>query len=369
MKIAVEARYLLTKEKSGVERYTYALLAAMAQQEGDHSLELYVHRRPRLDEREMVATFLNSPRCRFHVVPPMKLWLKLWMPLAARLQGADAGIFPGSILPWYVPFPSVMVVYDLCWSVYPECYPEREISIFRDIYPRSLAAAKMVFAISEWTKEDIQRVYGTPTEKIRVVPCGADSSYTPIAEAAERVRAEWGLEPGYILAVGTLHPRKDIGTLLRAYALMESDAPPLVLVGPSGGATDDLKKIADEVGIAGRIRWLHFAPQQQMPALYSAAGVFVMPSLYEGFGLPVLEAMACGAPVVCSDATVFPEVTAGAALLVEPRNEQAFAKAMAQVLAERHLAEEMRAKGLARARNYDWERSGELALKYLRELR
>jgi glycosyltransferase involved in cell wall biosynthesis len=369
MKIAVEARYLLAQEKSGVENYTYSLLAAMARQLGDDDLLLYLHRQPRLDEHEMLAPFLDSPHCHFHAVPPFKLWLKLWMPLAAKLHGADVGIYPGSILPWYNPFPSVMVVYDLCWSLYPECYPEREIHIFRDIYPRSLAAAKMVFAISEWTKSDIQRVYGTPAEKIRVIPCGVDPSYTPLPDAAERVRSSWNLEPGYILAVGTSHPRKDIPTLLEAYSFMKGDPPPLVLVGPPGGATDSLKARAEELGITARVRWLHYVPQKAMPALYSAAGVFAMPSLYEGFGMPVLEAMACGTPVVCANATVFPEVTAGAAILVEPRNAEAFSEAMTKVLAAKELAVQMRAKGLVRAKEYSWEMSARLALECIRDIR
>ncbi|NIM05754.1 MAG: glycosyltransferase [Armatimonadetes bacterium] len=367
MRIAVEARYLLAREKTGVENYTYFLLASLAQLEGDHELHLYLHRRPRPEETAILQPFLSSTRCRFHVVPPLRLWLKLWMPLAARLQKAQVGIFPGSILPIYLPFPSVMIVYDLCWNSFPQCYPEREIRIFRDIYPRSLAAAKAVFAISEFSKGDIQRIYNTPAEKIRIIPCAADPRFSPVSDAPEQVRREWGLEPGYILAVGTSHPRKNISTLLRAYAARKPKQP-LALIGPSGNTSEPLAKLAEELGIKDDVRWLGYAPHHQLPALYSAAGVFVMPSLYEGFGMPVLEAMACGTPIICSNTSALPEVAGDAALLIDPQQPEMLAEAMEKVLSEERLAEELSEKGRRRAKAFDWNHSAQLALNCLREI-
>lgn len=367
MKIAVEARYLLVKDRTGVENYTYFLLEALARLAGDHQLELYLHRPPRTEERELLQPFLGSPVAHFHVVPPLKLWLKLWLPLVAQLQRADVGLFPGSILPLYLPFPSVMVVYDLCWSVFPECYPQREIKIFRDIYPRSLQAAKVVFAISEFTKGDIQRVYGTPADKIHLVPCGLDPLIAPVPDAADRVRAQWGLEPGYVLAVGTSHPRKNIATLLRAYALAKPPQP-LVLLGPPGDTTNPLAQLAEQLEIADRVRWLGYVAREELSLIYSAAGTFVMPSLYEGFGMPVLEAMACGTPVICSNTTALPEVTGEAALHADPQQPEAFAGALARIYAEKGLAGELRERGLARAKLYNWDHSAQLALQYLHEL-
>ena len=367
MRIAVEARYLLTREKTGVENYTYFLLSALAQLEGEHELHLYLHRRPRPDESDLLQPFLSSPRCRFHAVPPLRLWLKLWMPLAARIHRADVGIFPGSILPIYLPFPSVMVVYDFCWASFPECYPEREIRIFRDIYPRSLQAARLIFAISEFSKQDISRIYGTPPDKIRVIPCAADPLFFPAPDAAQQAKTRWGLEPGYVLAAGTSHPRKNTSVLLRAYALCRS-AQPLVLIGPPGDTAGPLGRLAEELGIAGRVRWLGYIPRRQLPALYRAAGVFVMPSLYEGFGLPVLEAMACGTPVICSNTSALPEIAGEAALLIDPKSPEILADALVRVLSDRGLAEDLREKGLKRSKTFDWNHSAELALNYLREI-
>lgn len=367
MRIAVEARYLLVREKTGVENYTYFLLSSMAQLEGEHELHLYLHRRPKREELDLLEPFLSSPRCRFHVVPPLRLWLKFWMPLAARLHKAQAGIFPGSILPIYLPFPSVMVVYDLCWAAYPECYPEREIHIFRDIYPRSLAASRLVFAISEFTKQDLQRIYGTPPEKIRIVPCAPDPLFKPVPDAAEQVRERWGLEPGYVMAVGTSHPRKNISTLLRAYAICQPKQP-LALVGLSGRTAKGLIALAEELRISDKVRWLGFVSHMQLPALYSAAGAFVMPSLYEGFGMPVLEAMACGSPVICSNTSALPEVAGDAAVLVNPRTPEMLAEALEKILADKGLAEELKEKGFRRASAFNWENSARLALSYLREI-
>jgi glycosyltransferase involved in cell wall biosynthesis len=368
VKIAVEARYLLTREKTGVENYTYGLLAAIARLEGDQELQLYLHRRPRSQEFDLLQPFLISPRSIFHIVPPLKLWLKIWLPLAMRRRRADIALFPGSILPWLNLIPAVMLVYDLCWATYPECYPAREIAIFRDIYPRSLRAAKLVIAISEATKKEISRVYGTPEAKIKVIPSGVDPVFAPVAKAAEAVSRDWQLSPGYILAVGTAHPRKNIAALLRAYAqLPVSGRPPLALTGPAGPTTDPLAHLAEELGVGQQIRWLGYVKTEDLPALYSAAGVFVMPSLYEGFGMPVLEAMACGAPVICSNTTAFPEVAGEAGLLIDPTKPEALAGALQKVLNNPELAEEMRQKGWQQAAHFSWERSGHLALKYLQE--
>jgi glycosyltransferase involved in cell wall biosynthesis len=366
--IAVEARYLLTREKTGVENYTYGLLAALSRLESDQQLHLYLHRRPRSQEFDLLQPFLASPRSFFHVVPPLKLWLKLWLPLAARWQGMDIGIFPGSILPWWLPFPGVMVVYDLCWASYPECYPAREIRIFRDLYPRDLKRAKLVFAISEWTKGEITRVYGTAPEKIRVVPCGVDEGFVPDSEEEARSPAPLGLDPGYILAVGTSHPRKNIGVLLKAYALLPAAGrPPLVLIGPEGDTASPLRQLAEALGIGPQLRWLGYVGRESLPALYRRAGVFVMPSLQEGFGMPVLEAMACGTPVICSNTTALPEVAGEAGLLIDPTRPEELAEAMAKVLSDKSLAGLMRDKGLIQAGGFSWEKSGRLALSYLRE--
>jgi len=368
LKIAVEARYLLSKEKTGVENYTYFLLSALARAEGDHELQLYVHRRPRPEELKSLAPFLASSRAHFHVVPPLKLWLKLWMPLAAQLHSADVGFFPGGILPRYRPFPSVMVVYDLCWAFYPEFYPPRELEFYRKIFPRCLAAAKRIFVISESTQQDLARLYGDAAGKTRLVPCGVDESIAPVQNAAAQVRERWGLPPGFILAAGTAHPRKNISTLLRAYALLSAASRPLlVLIGPSGDTVAPLHALAEELGIASQLRWLGYIASEQMPLLYSAAGAFVMPSLYEGFGMPVLEAMACGAPVICSNTSALPEVAGDAALLVDPQKPEMIAEALQSICADASLAGELRAKGLLRAKAFSWEASAQLALKYLQE--
>jgi len=367
VKIAAEARYLLTREKTGVENYTYGLLSALADLENEE-LQLYLHRQPRAEEFDLLQPFLSSPRSVFHIVPPLKLWLKIWLPLAMRRYRANIALFPGSILPWLNLVPGVMLVYDLCWASYPECYPAREIHIFRKIYPRSLRAAKMIFAISEWTKGEIIRVYGTPPGKIQVVPCGVEEDFAPDPQAAEKAAARWSLAPGYILAVGTAHPRKNIATLLQAYArIAVSERPPLVLIGPAGATSSPLQKQAEELGLSGQIHWLGYVTRADLPALYSGAGAFVMPSLQEGFGMPVLEAMACGAPVVCSNTTALPEVAGEAGLLVDPTRPEIWSEVLRKVLADKSLAQDLRERGLQRARQFTWERAGRVALNYLRE--
>jgi len=366
VKIAVEARYLLSEQKTGVEHYTYQLLAAMAAQEGEHELHLYLHRKPRADETVVLKPFFDSQQTYLHTVPNLKLWLKFWMPLAAKLHGADVGFFPGSILPLYNPFPSVMVVHDMCWAYFPEYYPERENKFYQYTFPELLEKAELIFAVSKATKAGLMQLFDIGADKIRVVYNGLNPSFSHIEDAREKVAEQLGLKDKYILAVGTAHPRKNIASLLQAYAIAKPYEK-LILIGPQGDNSNPLAKLAVELGIADDVIFPGYAPHKLLPLIYSAASVFVMPSLCEGFGVPIIEAMACGAPVICSNNGALAEVADDAAVLIDPKDPKSLAEGLKKVLSDTSLQATLREKGFNRAKDFNWDESAKLAWKYFEE--
>src|SRR5262249_42286431 len=220
-------------------------------------------------------------------------------------------------------------------------------------------------ADSDATRRDLLRYYRVAPQKVRAVPLGVEPAFRPVElEAARALAAErYGLTSPFLLFVGTLEPRKNLRALLEAYRRLlsshtgEGDAPTLAVAGARGWWYRDLYRLARELGLDGRVRFLGRVPDADLPPLYSAAAAFVYPSLYEGFGLPPLEALACGTPVVCSDRSSLPEVVGDAGLLVDPTQPAALAGALARILDDPALRQELRGRGLERAARYTWART------------
>jgi glycosyltransferase involved in cell wall biosynthesis len=225
--------------------------------------------------------------------------------------------------------------------------------------PRFLRAADAVIAVSECTKRDAIRFYRIPEEKITVIYEGVNPRFRPASpEAIAAVRARYGLPERFILYVGTIEPRKNLTTLLEAFHhLLATYDLRLVIVGKKGWLYERFFRRLRELGLENRVLFTGYVPDEDLPAIYSAADLFVFPSLYEGFGLPVLEAMACGTPVICSNTSSLPEVAGDAALLVDPTDARALTGAMEQVLTNERLWATLRAKGMERARGFTWEKA------------
>jgi glycosyltransferase involved in cell wall biosynthesis len=225
-----------------------------------------------------------------------------------------------------------------------------------------------VIAVSEATKRDIVRLTGTPENKITVIYEAADSLYTPIhdPQALGRVHAQYHLPERFILFVGTIEPRKNLPTLVRAYhGLVEkykSDAD-LAIVGRRGWLYDDVYNLVEQLGLQDRVHFLGRVPTLDLLYLYNASRMLVLPSYYEGFGLPPLEAMACGVPVIVSDTSVMPEVVGDAALRVAHEDVEGFTVAMWRLLTDNDLREDMIAKGAKRVKCFSWERAARETLQ------
>ncbi len=286
----------------------------------------------------------------------------LRLPLDRAVGPCDLFHATDHVLPPLRRTPSVFTVHDLAFLVHPETHLWSNRAYLAAMMPRYVAAATMIIADSAATRRDVLARYAVAPDKVRVVPLGVEPTFAPVAppEARARVAERYSLAAPYVLFVGTLEPRKNLRGLVAAYrALLQQrpDAPSLAIAGAEGWLYDDVYRLVQREGLASRVRFLGRVAEVDLPALYSAAAVFAYPSLYEGFGLPPLEALACGTPVVCSHRASLPEVVGDAALLVDPTDVGALAGALARLLDNEPLRRELRARGLARAAQFTWART------------
>jgi glycosyltransferase involved in cell wall biosynthesis len=231
----------------------------------------------------------------------------------------------------------------------------------------SARRARRVIAISESTKRDVVTRLGVSPDQVDVVYCGVEKILRPLPVAeVTRFRQERALPDRFILFLGTLEPRKNVQTLVRAYSQWrkaEHDIPKLVVAGGKGWYYDRIFAEVESLDLAGDVIFPGYVTQQELPLWYNAAQLFVYPSRFEGFGLPVLEAMACGTPVITTNVASLPEVAGDAALLVSPDDEAQLVEAMRRTLGDKSLRQEMVAKGLAQSTQFTWARTAHQTLK------
>jgi len=254
--------------------------------------------------------------------------------------------------------PFVVTVHDLSFLFYPQGFRALNRIYLRVFTQLSVRRARRVIAVSESTKRDLVQTYRLSPGKVDVVHNGVDSSFRPLPAAqVAAFRVEHGLPESFILFVGTLEPRKNVTRLIEAYARMPGAKPPLLLVGGKGWLYDDLFACREALNLTDQVHFVGYVPAEDLPLWYNAAKLFVYPSLYEGFGLPPLEAMACGTPVITSATSSLPEVVGTAGLLVDPTDVEALAAAMQRVLSDKDLQAEMQRAGLEQASAFSWRRT------------
>ncbi|HYO62890.1 MAG TPA: glycosyltransferase family 1 protein [Pyrinomonadaceae bacterium] len=270
--------------------------------------------------------------------------------------------------PPFAPCPVVTTVHDLAFEHIPETFKRRSWMQLRLTVRRTARAAAHVITVSEYSKRDIMATYGIPEERITVTPEAAAPHFRPAPpEEVERVRRRYGVEGRYVLAVGSIQPRKNLARLVRAYSGLRSrrsqaKLPQLVLVGKRAWLYGETLRTVERSGLSDRTLFTGYVSEADLPALYTGALAFVYPSYFEGFGLPPLEAMACGTPVVAGDRTSLPEVVGDAGLLVDPFDESAIGAALERLLDDSELRARLRVKGLERARLFDWRETARLTL-------
>lgn len=271
------------------------------------------------------------------------------------------------------PGPSVITVHDLSWIRHPETHPKQRLAAMDRFFPRSLERAAAILTDCSFVKQELVEMFGLDPERVTPVLLGVSSDFSPRDSLeCNTFLAEQGLAFGrYVLSVGTLEPRKNIPALIDAYSMLPDDLQrryPLVMVGMRGWLTSGLEARLKPLVEKGVVKPLGYVPDAEMPMIYSGAAAFAFPSLYEGFGLPPLEAMACGVPVVCSGTSSLPEVVGDAGVLVDPRDVDVIAESLRRVLEDRIFAADLGQKGVQRAAGFTWKRTAEQTIDVYRRV-
>ncbi len=374
-RIAIHYTPALT-QTAGIGRYTRGLVAALARLPAPNDMQfcLFVMGRPP-DARPWPAHFT------WRTVPVSeltmtRLWHRLHVPLPAEWLTGPVELYhsPDYVLPPLRRAVGIVTVHDLSFLRVPSCADPRLRAFLTAEVPKAVARARHVLADSENTRRDVIELLAVPPEKVSVVPAGIGPEFRRVKDEARltAVRIRYGLPQHFILSVGKLEPRKNFVRLIQAYALLRRRrAPPhhLVIAGGRGWLYEDILREPDRQGVAGWVHFPGFVADEDLPAVYSLADAFAFPSLYEGFGIPPLEALACGVPTVVADNSSLPEVVGEAALRVPAEDVTALAEALDRLLRDAAWRERTQSAGPAQAGRFTWEAAAEkLLVAYRRTL-
>ena len=362
MRVVVDAR-LVSYQRAGIGTYLLSLLASLREILGREQL-LFLTSRKDPD----VGSRLPDVATRALWTPPHHRLEQVALPLELAAVGGDVYHAPDFIPPFVRRVPAVVTIHDLAFLKWPELLTERSRRYYGQV-ARAVRSAERVIAVSARTRADLIELVDAPARRIEVVYEAADERFRPVdAGSVASVLTRLGLPERYFLFVGTREPRKNLRRLLEAYAGVSEEAgsPDLVIAGRAGWLSEDLEGHAAFLGIERRAHFTGGVADGDLPALYSGATAFVLPSIYEGFGLPTLEAMACQTPVIASTGGSLPEIVGDAALLVDPFDVAALAGALRRVWRESALRQEMVERGCARARLFSWRRAAEETLDVYR---
>ncbi len=342
MRIALDSQSTLG-QPTGIGRYTASLLAALRRAAPEHE---YL---PLDWGRDAVMRLDRRLR-----------WQQWELPRRAGARGAQVLHVTGFDAPRRRPCPVVLTVHDLIGMLFPRNLPPVARWYWGRWLPRTIHWADRIIADSQHTRADLVRLLDIDPQRIEVIHLGVDPAFRPLQDrvALEAVRARHGLPEAFILYLGTIEPRKGVDTLVAAFANLAGELyHHLVIAGKKGWYTDALFRQVVALGLEQRVHFAGYVADADIPAFCNLADLFVFPSHYEGFGLPPLEAMACGTPVVSSDAASLPEVLGEAALLVPPGDRAALAGAMRSAVQDGELRARLRARGLERAAQFTWEQT------------
>jgi glycosyltransferase involved in cell wall biosynthesis len=355
---------------AGAGRYTLSLVRALARIDHDHDYVIYarshsLHELGGLGSTFEIVDLGSMSRVKRY------LWEQTALPFDLRRRRAALLHSPHHTTPLLCPCPRTVTVHDVTFFLIPERYPRSRRLYFQIATTISVKRARAILVPSASAADDLRAVLNPPAGRVHVTHEGVEALFRPAtAEECLAVRKRFSLPEGYLLSLGTLEPGKNRSTLLRALHSLVTEGRDLhlAIAGQTGWSGGSEAAEARELGLEGRVHFLGYVPHVELPALYSAASVFVFPSLHEGFGLPVLEAMASGTPVVTSNRSSLPEVAGDAALLVDPLNEAALAGAIGRILDEPPLVALLRQAGRERAAGFSWDACAEVTLAVYRKL-
>ena len=362
----------------GIGRYTRELVRAVVAQGEDLNYRLFTARPPA--ELPVPDPVPHAPHVRYCPAPLSdrwlyRLWYRLRLPLPIQWFTGRLDLFhsPDFVLPPVRgDVPTLLTVHDLSFVHYPQTFTPALVNYLNRVVPWSVKRATHVLADSQATSTDLQAIWDIPPDKITVLYSGVGRHFHPVTDGSAlgsvRRRYQLGDAP-YLLSVSTLQPRKNYAMLIRAFRPVAARHPQrLVIAGGKGWLYEDVVAEVQRHGLEDRVHFAGFVDDADLPVLYSGADLFVFPSLYEGFGLTLLEAMACGTPVLTSTASSLPEVAGDAAVQLSPHDQEAWSAAMNHLLSDEQRREQLAAAGFARVEQFSWERAAQSLRRVYREL-
>lgn len=369
MRIGIEGRTLQGR-RYGVARFTKNLLKWFVRIEPENEYIVYLSEPVELEG-------LDAENLSLQVIGSDKIplaWRHLRLPVRMKRDKVDIHFSPSYFVPLIKVCPYVVVVHDISFKAHPEWFAKDLRMKFDDLFWPRVREAEKIITVSEYSKAEIIRLLGANPAKISVIHEAADEIFKPVEDGSrlESVQKKYGISKPFILTAGSIHTRRNLERLIEAVALASRKlgfTPWLLILGTPAPFSPpvDIWGTARRLGIHQHIRHEEYVPEEDLLLLYNASSLFAYPSLYEGFGLPVIEAMACGCPVACSNATSLPEVAGDAAIYFDPLNVETMAEAIFKILGDDTLRESLREKGLKRAGNFSWQRAARETLKVFHE--
>jgi glycosyltransferase involved in cell wall biosynthesis len=368
MLIGIDASRATIAQRTGTENYSLYLIRALLAAGQAHHFRLYFNQAPE------EGLFPRNERVVWRVMPCRRLWTQLRLSWEMVWQPPEVLFVPAHVLPLVHPPRCVATVHDLGYIHYPQAHTRWSRAYLAWATRYNARVARRVIVDSQATRDDLLHYYHTGADKIIVAyPAGVEG-LAPVRDEdrLRAVRDRYGTGDRYFIYVGTIQPRKNLATLIRAFAGMGSsergDAR-LVLVGKKGWLYEEILHLAVTLGLGDRVVFTDYVRSEDLPALLSGAWAYILPSWYEGFGLPVLEAMACETPVICSNVSSLPEVAGDAALLFDPHDEAALTQALTRISGDAALRTQLVQRGRERASSFSWGKCAQQVLTALESLR
>jgi glycosyltransferase involved in cell wall biosynthesis len=364
MLLGIDASRAILHQRTGTEAYAYYLIRSLIAQTQNsaNQLRLYFNQPPPAD------LFQEIPNVEFCVIPFARMWTHVRLARELQKRPPDVFFTPAHVIPFVYRGPSVVTVHDLGYHYFPTSHTRSQVAYLQLSTRANGRLAREIIADSNATRDDLIRFYGTDARKINVIYPGLDPGIKQVEDPRfiKRTCQKYGIDSPYLIHIGTLQPRKNLERLVRAFAQSKL-AGHLVLAGKSGWQTESLAKTIASLDVSVRKRVLlpGYIAESDKAALLSGAEALVFPSLYEGFGFPLLEAQVCGTPVLAANSSSLPEISAGSAILVDPLDVNEISRGLQRITKDAALRKELVTKGYTNARRFDWDKTAADVLRVL----
>ncbi len=369
MIIGIDGNEANVQKRVGISEYAFELLMQFSSAKfRDQNVKFIVY----LKDKPLPNLPAENDWFRYRILKPGKMWTQWRLPLDLYLHKPRPDVFFSMThyAPRFSPVPTVISVMDVSYLRFPEMFTAPDLYQLRNWTQYSVAKAKRVLTISDSSRDDIIKAYKTPKEKVVTVYPGIKiiHSLEPRVFGMNQMKAKYHISDKYVLFVGTLQPRKNIVRLVEAFSRLDDKELQLVIIGRRGWQYEDILAAPEKFGVVDSVKFLENVPDEDLDVFYQHALCYVLPSLYEGFGLPVLEAMRRGCPVITSNISSLPEAGGDAALYVDPEDVGDIADKIEKVTSDKKLRDELIAKGKKQIAKFSWEKSAKETLAVLEEV-